>query len=101
MIDPHRDWSVGSDWDEFDDVTASEAACYAFCAKAWHLEHVLGHAPSSHAAERRALGIREHEHHGERLAGRTERHIRRLAVVLALLLLVAIVLLALVLVRGT
>jgi hypothetical protein len=46
------------------DVTASEAAAYAFCAKAWHLEHVLDKAPSAAARERRAGGAAEHEAHG-------------------------------------
>ena len=50
-----------------DDVSASEAAAYAFCAKAWHLEYVAGNAPTAAAAERRAHGIRAHDRHGARI----------------------------------
>lgn len=55
-----------------DDVVASEAATYAFCAKAWHLEHALGQPASRHAAERRAAGTALHEAHGA-FAGRPSR----------------------------
>ena len=42
MVEPeHRRAGEG------DDVTASEAAVYAFCAKAWHLEHVLLVSPDA------------------------------------------------------
>jgi hypothetical protein len=37
------------------DVTASEAGTYAFCAKAWHLEQVLGSHPSDAARKLRWL----------------------------------------------
>lgn len=47
-----------------DDVTASEVASYAFCAKAWHLEHVLGRRPSTAAVNRREAGARQHAAHG-------------------------------------
>jgi hypothetical protein len=47
-----------------DDVTASEAATYAFCAKAWHLEHVLGKPPSTAALGWRATGTARHDAHG-------------------------------------
>jgi len=50
-----------------DDVSASEAAAYTFCAKAWHLEHVAGNAPTAAAAERRAHGIRAHDRHGAQI----------------------------------
>lgn len=46
------------------DVSASEAASYAFCAKAWHLEHVLGAAPSASANQRRVVGVEAHAKHG-------------------------------------
>jgi hypothetical protein len=46
------------------DVSASEAASYVFCAKAWHLEHVLGAAPSEAGVERRAVGVEAHAAHG-------------------------------------
>lgn len=72
---------------ESDDVTASEASAYAFCAKAWHLEHVLRKAPSRRATERRARGARRHKQHGESIAAQLPRTTRRLAVALVLLLL--------------
>lgn len=89
--------------DPDDDVTPSEAATYAFCAKAWHLEHVLGRAASPRAVLRREQGIRQHEQHGERVAARMSGAAWRLAVVLglALLLLLAIVVVTVLLVRRT
>lgn len=50
-----------------DDVLASEAATYTFCAKAWHLEHVLRRPASAGAAGRRSAGMITHEEHGTRL----------------------------------
>ena len=49
------------------DVTASELGTYAFCAKAWHLERVLGARPSSEAARLRTEGVQDHEQHGRRV----------------------------------
>lgn len=46
------------------DVSASEAASYVFCAKAWHLEHVIGATPSVAGIERRAVGVEAHAEHG-------------------------------------
>ena len=46
------------------DVSASEAANYTFCAKAWHLEHVLRVAPSAATDQRRIAGIEAHVKHG-------------------------------------
>lgn len=46
------------------DVSASEVASYVFCAKAWHLEHVLGATPSVAGYERRAAGVEAHAAHG-------------------------------------
>ena len=46
------------------DVSASEAATYAFCAKAWHLEHVICLRPSDAAREWRRLGTAAHLTHG-------------------------------------
>ena len=46
------------------DVSASEVASYVFCAKAWHLEHVMGTAPSAAGYERRAMGVEAHAAHG-------------------------------------
>ena len=87
MVDPEPDRS-----DTSDDVTASEAATYAFCAKAWHVEHVLGKAPSPGAAARRARGVHQHEEHGERIAARMRRSTKRLVVALVLLILMMLVL---------
>lgn len=85
MVAPERSRSG-----ESDDVTASEAASYAFCAKAWHLEQVLGQAPSPHAAERRARGVRQHEQHGQAVAAQPQRSPSRCAIVLLLLFLAAL-----------
>jgi hypothetical protein len=47
-----------------DDVTASEIAAFAYCAKAWHLERVVGVLPSAAAARARAAGTTHHVRHG-------------------------------------
>ena len=70
-----------------DDVLASEIAAYAYYAKAWHLEYVLGHRADAAADERRRAGTVEHEAHGAR--------IRRLERVGQPLLRVGVILLAL------
>ena len=49
------------------DVTASEAASYAYCAKAWHLEYVLGKQVSRSASAGRDAGTEAHFLHGRRL----------------------------------
>lgn len=59
------------------DVLASEAATYAFCAKAWHLEHVLRRAPSDATVQRRFEGLALHDEHGARV-GTIQRTGRRL-----------------------
>lgn len=46
------------------DVSASEIAAFAYCAKAWHLEHVVGTVPSATAARARAAGATHHAAHG-------------------------------------
>ena len=46
------------------EITASELAAFVYCAKAWHLERVLGAAPSTAANERRDAGIGDHARHG-------------------------------------
>ena len=46
------------------DVTASELAAFVYCAKAWHLERVLGATPSAGTNERRDAGIGDHARHG-------------------------------------
>jgi hypothetical protein len=71
-----------------DDVTASEAASYAFCAKAWHLERVLRVAPSADSSTRRERGVARHRAHGGRVA-LLQSHGRALAWVGAALLVVA------------
>ena len=52
---------------EDDDVTASEVAAYAYCAKAWHLENVVGRQPDTRGEERRDLGVAHHEVQGARV----------------------------------
>jgi hypothetical protein len=47
-----------------DDVTASELAAFAYCAKAWHLERVLGVQASAQASKRRDDGVTGHQRHG-------------------------------------
>ena len=46
------------------EITASELAAFVYCAKAWHLERVLGAVPSTAANERRDAGIGDHGRHG-------------------------------------
>jgi hypothetical protein len=68
------------------DVTASEIACYEYCAKAWHLEHVLHLAPPAETVRRRDAGIGEHKGHGRRvrMLARFGRRSRTLVTVLVL-----------------
>jgi hypothetical protein len=47
-----------------DDVTASEIAAFVYCAKAWHLERVVGALPSAAANRVRAAGTTHHLRHG-------------------------------------
>lgn len=49
---------------ESTDVTVSEIACYAYCAKAWHLEHVQRAVASGDVIRRREQGVAAHEAHG-------------------------------------
>ena len=69
------------------DVTASEVASFAYCAKAWHLERVVGALPSAAAARARDAGTTHHVRHGAdvRLGTWLGRNSRRL--VLGLLML--------------
>ena len=60
-----------------DDVLASEAATYPFCAKAWHLEHALRRQPSETTVQRRSEGTALHDEHGARI-GTIQRIGRRL-----------------------
>ena len=49
------------------DVTASEVASYAYCAKAWHLRYVLRREPSGQAVAHQQAGVVSHEIHGMRV----------------------------------
>ena len=73
---------------ESTDVTASEIACYAYCAKAWHLEHVQHVVAPAETVRRREDGVAAHEAHGAsvRALGRERSGAR---VVVAALLLIA------------
>ena len=75
------------------DVSASEVANYVFCAKAWHLEHVLGGAASANAKDRRAMGAAAHAAHGARIRAGSRQVSTRLERVLVMVLLVASLLL--------
>lgn len=46
------------------DVTVSEIACYAYCAKAWHLEHVQRVVLPDDTVRRREQGVAAHVAHG-------------------------------------
>ena len=50
-----------------DDVLASEVAAYSYCAKAWHLEYVLGCRADAAVEKRREVGTAEHDTHGTRV----------------------------------
>lgn len=77
-----------------DDVTASEVAAYAYCAKAWHLERVLFRSADAEGQRRRTEGIERHVEHGTRL-NRLHRFGRRsFALSIALLVLAVVLLMA-------
>ena len=80
----------------YPDVTASEIAAYAYCAKAWHLERVAGARSSAAGRVRRERGVERHRAHGSRVRalgalGRGLAWGGAALVVLALLLAVAAV----------
>lgn len=77
-----------------DDVTASEIAAFVYCAKAWHLERVVGSLPSAAAERARAAGTTHHVRHGTsvRLGSWLGRHARSTVVALLLLALLLAVL---------
>ena len=77
-----------------DDVMASEVATYVFCAKAWHLERVLGATASVSSDEKRAAGSLAHETHGSRVR-QQQRMGRWLVLGTALLFAIAVALLIL------
>jgi hypothetical protein len=77
-----EDTSTAGSRESHRDVTASEVAHYAYCAKAWHLRHVLGKGPSRWATARQEAGVSAHEAHGiavRRLAWLERRAIRLVA----------------------
>ena len=75
-----------------DDVTASEVAAYAYCAKAWHLDRVLHRPADAQGQRRRTEGIEQHVEHGARL-NRLHRFGRRSFSLSVALLILAVVLL--------
>jgi len=77
---------------EDDDVTASEVAAYAYCAKAWHLERVLHRSAGTEGQRLRTEGVERHVEHGSQL-NRLHRFGRRSFRLSVALLLVAVVLL--------
>jgi len=58
---------AGQPPDAHTDVTASEVASYAYCAKAWHLRYVLRREPSRQASAHQQTGVVAHEIHGVRV----------------------------------
>ena len=76
---------------ESTDVTVSEIACYAYCAKAWHLEHVQRVVASSDVTRRREQGVTAHEAHGASIRALGQPS-RTWIVVFALLLIAALAL---------
>lgn len=90
----------GDEWLRLtDDVTASEAASYAFCAKAWHLERVAKSPPPADAVLRREDGASRHEADGERLLRPKRVRPRLLFLTVAFLLLAGLLLLLAVVAR--
>ena len=75
---------------ESTDVTASEIACYAYCAKAWHLEHVQHVVASDDTSRRREEGVAAHEAHGARIRALGQVRSRTRVIVAVLLLVVAL-----------
>src|SRR5438552_16515099 len=53
--------------DSHTDVTATEVASYAYCAKSWHLRYVMEREPSRVASVRQEAGVVAHETHGSRV----------------------------------
>jgi hypothetical protein len=82
--------------DSHTDVTASEVANYAYCAKAWHLRYVLRREPSGQASVHQQAGVVAHEIHGVRVKRLAWLERRALILVVGLCLLgAALVVLAL------
>jgi len=76
------------------DVTASEIACFAYCAKAWHLEHVLHLVPADDVLERRDLGVSAHNVHGRRVRLLESIALRKGRLIASLLLLALLAVIA-------
>ena len=70
-------------------IRASEIGQYTYCAKAWHLEHVVHASPPRDVVERREAGVQQHATHGERLRFEN-RAVRTRRGVIVLLLLAAV-----------
>jgi len=91
-----RDWRHNPE--SGSDVSASEAATYAFCAKSWHLEHVVKCPPSDLAREVRRSGTAAHLTHGamigeaHRLAAWWSRPILALLAISLVLVVISILL---------
>jgi len=66
------------------DITASELAAFKYCAKAWHLEHVMHVRPSTGAVSNRHAGVVHHRRHGAAVRGGSwlARHARASVVIL-------------------
>ena len=91
MKDTNDEWFYQARDEE--DVTASDVAAFAYCAKAWHLERVLRKPVDTAAMARRITGVDRHLDHGTRLA-RVGRFGRGALWASATLLIVAAILLA-------
>ena len=91
-----RDWrhSPASD----SNVSASEAATYPFCAKAWHLEHVVDCRPSDAAGKLRRAGTAAHLTHGSEFATAyevTQWRLRAIVGLLAIALMLVVIIILL------
>jgi len=82
---------------ESTDVTASEIACYAYCAKAWHLEHVQHVVAPAETVRRREDGVAAHEAHGASLRALRRERSRARVVVAALLMIAGLAIAAVIL----
>ena len=78
--------SVQSGADGDRDVTASEIASFAYCAKAWHLQYVMRVGSTDEVDERRVQGVSMHEQHGRLVRMQSRLGRRRVAFTAALLL---------------
>ena len=86
-----RQEAAGGEQSESTDVTVSEIACYAYCAKAWHLEHVQHVVAPDDTVRRRERGVAAHEAHGASVRALAQPS-RTWVMVVALLLVAALAL---------